>query len=49
MLDGAGWGVVINMGLTTGFAVDALINKADRQMWTEEERTVRNLDKKVDV
>ena len=41
VLDGAGWGVVINMGLTTGFAIDALVNKADRQAWTEEERAKR--------
>lgn len=41
VLDGAGWGVVINMGLTTGFAIDALVNKADRHVWTNEERTVR--------
>ena len=38
VLDGAGWGVVINMGFTTGFAIDALVNKSDRQAWTEEER-----------
>lgn len=38
VLDGAGWGVVVNMGLTTGFAIDALVNKSNRQPWTEEQR-----------
>lgn len=42
VLDGAGWGVVINMGLTTGFAIDALVNKADRQVWTDEQRAKRD-------
>lgn len=41
MLDDAGWSVVINLGLTTGFAIDALINKADRQAWTDEDRARR--------
>lgn len=38
VLDGAGWGVVVNLGLTTGFAIDALVNKSDRQVWTAQER-----------
>lgn len=42
VLDGAGWSVVVNLGLTTGFAVDALVNKADRQVWTDEERAKRD-------
>jgi len=37
-LDGAGWSVVINLGLTTGFAIDALINKAERKVWSDEQR-----------
>lgn len=41
VLDGAGWGVVVNLGLTTGFAIDALVNKADRQAWTDEDRAKR--------
>ena len=35
------WGLLINIGLTTGFAVDVLVNKANqanRQQWTPEER-----------
>ncbi len=35
------WGLLINIGLTTGFAVDVLVNKAqsaNRQQWTAEER-----------
>lgn len=34
----AGWTVVINLGLTTGFAIDALVNKANQAVWTDEER-----------
>jgi len=37
-LDGAGWSIVVNLGLTTGFAIDALVNKAKRAVWTEDER-----------
>lgn len=33
------WSVIINLGASTGFAVDALVNKARRSQWTEEERT----------
>ena len=41
VLDGAGWGVVLNMGFTTGFAIDALVNKAERKEWTPEERAAK--------
>ena len=41
VLDGAGWGVVINMGFTTGFAIDALVNKSERKEWSAQERAVR--------
>lgn len=41
VLDGAGWGVVINLGLTTGFAIDALVNKSKAKVWTDEEREAR--------
>lgn len=43
VLDGAGWGVVINMGFTTGFAIDALVNKSERKEWSAAERTARLL------
>lgn len=39
--DGAGWSALINLGLTTGFAFDAILNKADKVVWTEEERAER--------
>lgn len=35
------WSILINMGVTTGFAVDAVINKANRAQWTEEERAAK--------
>jgi len=41
VLDGAGWGVVLNMGFTTGFAIDALVNKSERKAWTDAERTTK--------
>ena len=47
-LDGAGWGVVVNLGLTTGFAIDALINKADRQVWTDEQRAEREAKRRAE-
>lgn len=36
--EGAGWSALINLGLTTGFAFDAILNKTDKVVWTEEER-----------
>jgi hypothetical protein len=45
--DNLAWGILINMGLTTGFAVDAMINKANRAAWTEEERAA-NIAKRND-
>ena len=41
MLDGSGWSAVINLGFTTGFAIDALVNKSGRKEWSAEERAVR--------
>lgn len=35
------WGALINLGLTTGFSIDALVNKARRAQWTEEERQAK--------
>jgi hypothetical protein len=39
--DAMPWGAVINLGLTTGFAIDALVNKARRAQWTDEERQAK--------
>lgn len=39
--DAMPWGTLINLGLTTGFAIDALVNKARRAQWTDEERAAK--------
>lgn len=36
--DSTTWGVVVNLGFSTGFAIDAMLNKAKRREWTDEER-----------
>jgi len=41
LVQGAGWTAVINLGLTTGFAIDALVNKANQAVWTPEERAAK--------
>lgn len=40
MNDGSsiGWYPILVMGLTTGFAVDAIANKGQRPVWTDEQR-----------
>lgn len=43
--DGAGWSALINLGLTTGFAFDAILNKTDKVVWTEEERAAHLAEK----
>lgn len=37
--EGAGWSALINLGLTTGFAFDSILNKTDKVIWTDAERT----------
>lgn len=37
-----GWTNVFWFGLTNGFAVDAIANKGDRPVWTEEQRSKAN-------
>lgn len=40
--DSMPWGALINLGVTTGFSVDALVNKAQRSQWTDEQRAAKN-------
>lgn len=35
------WTQTINLALTTGFAIDVLVNKATRSAWTDEERAAK--------
>lgn len=39
--DAMPWGAVIQSGLSVGFMIDALVNKAKRAQWTEEERQAK--------
>lgn len=39
--DSMPWGAIINLGASTGFAIDALVNKARRAQWTDEERAAK--------
>lgn len=39
--DAMPWGTLINLGLTTGFAIDALVNKTRRAQWSDEERQTK--------
>lgn len=34
-----GWGAVLWLGATNGFAIDAIANKGQRPVWTQAERT----------
>lgn len=36
--EGMGWSALINLGITTGFAFDVVLNKSEKVVWTEEER-----------
>jgi len=36
--DQSTWGAIINLGLSNGFMIDALVNKARRSQWTEDKR-----------
>lgn len=33
-----GWGAVLWMAVTTGYGIDSVANKGDRQIWTEQDR-----------
>jgi hypothetical protein len=33
-----GWGIVLIMGLTNGYAVDSISNRAGRAIWSDDER-----------
>jgi len=38
-----GWGIVLMMGLKSGYSIDSLVNKGTRAVWTEKKRVATDV------